>query len=398
VKGDYHHSPEAVITSELVDGEAMLTSVEASGTKVRSPYGWLLVVLAVVATVSALKIAQAFFIPLVLGVLIAYMLNPLISWLELRRVHRVLGSSLVMVALVCGVSGLTYVLSGEVASIVEKLPEVSNKISAGMARINKSGEPSTIQKVQVAAQALEKATNQAAGGPAGAGRQAPATAAPAAAPMIDWRHFIWQGSMGLMGFFTQMATVTFLVYFLLISGKTFKRKLVRLAGPTLANRKITISILDEMNVSIQRYMAMLLASNVLLALLSWAAFRALGVEDAGAWGVVSGLLHVVPYLGPAFSAGAVAIAAFMQFNTFSMALAAAAASLGIAVVVGAIFTTWATGKIAKMNTAAVFIGLLFWAWLWGIWGMLLAIPIIVIINVIAQHVKDLRPLADLLEA
>jgi predicted PurR-regulated permease PerM len=398
VKGGYHDCPEAVITSEIVDGEAMLTPVEAEGTKVRSPYGWLLVVLAVVATVSALKVAQAFFIPLVLGILIAYMLNPLISWLEMRRVHRVLGSSLVMVALVCGVSGLTYVLSGEVASILEKLPEVSNKISAGVARINKSGEPSTIQKVQVAAQTLEKATSQAAGVPVGAGRQAPAAAAPATATLIDWRHFIWQGSMGLMGFFTQMATVIFLVYFLLLSGKTFKRKLVRLAGPTLANRKITINILDEMNVSIQRYMAMLLASNVLLALLSWGAFRALGMEDAGAWGVVSGLLHVVPYLGPAFSAAAVAIAAFMQFNTFSMALAAAAASLGIAVVVGAIFTTWATGKIAKMNTAAVFIGLLFWAWLWGIWGMLLAIPIIVIINVIAQHVKDLRPLADLLEA
>ena len=397
MKGGYEDQPAPMMSTAVVEGEQVLAPMPTPAT-VRSSYSWLLVVLAALATVFALKWAQAFFIPLVLGVLIAYMLNPVVTWLELRRVHRVAGASLVMLILIAGASGLTYVLSGEVSSILEKLPEVSSKISAGVAKIGKSGETSTIQKVQVAARELEKATSQAAGVPVGTGRQPPPAPAAASSSMIDWRQFIWQGSMGLMGFFTQMATVLFLSYFLLLSGKTFKRKLVRLAGPTLENRKITIHILDEMNVSIQRYMAMLLASNVLLALLSWAAFRALGMEDAGAWGVVSGLLHVVPYLGPAFAAAAVAIAAFMQFNTFSMALAAAAASLGIATLVGAFFTTWMTGKIAKMNTASVFIGLLFWAWLWGVWGMLLAIPIIVIINVIAQHVKDLRPLAELLEA
>jgi predicted PurR-regulated permease PerM len=110
------------------------------------------------------------------------------------------------------------------------------------------------------------------------------------------------------------------------------------------------------------------------------------------------LLHIVPYLGPALTALAVGIAAFMQFDTFSMALAAAGTSIAIATLVGAVVTTWMTGKIARMNTAAVFIGLLFWAWLWGVWGMLLSIPIIVIVNVISQHVKDLRPIATLLEA
>jgi predicted PurR-regulated permease PerM len=201
-----------------------------------------------------------------------------------------------------------------------------------------------------------------------------------------------------MGFFSQLATVIFLVYFLLLSAKTFKRKLLMLAGPTLESRQITRRILSEMNVSIQRYMLMLLLSNLLLALVSWVTFRAMGLEDAGAWAAVAGLLHVVPYLGPAFTALAVGVAAFMQFDTFSMALAVGGASIAIATVVGAIVTTWMTGRIAKMNTAAVFIGLLFWAWLWGVWGMLLSIPIVVIVNVISQHIKDLRPLATMLEA
>jgi predicted PurR-regulated permease PerM len=384
------------------DGQPMLAPVPESAAantppkprRWASPRSLALLFLSVIALLFLLKWAQAFFIPLVLGILLAYMLNPLVSWFEARHVPRVAGASLVvgtMVALLCAT---TYVLSGEVASILEKLPEVSSRVSAGITRATGGNADNPIQKVQEAARELEKATNRAAGMPV-AGKPAPAAPQPA---WFDWRHLVWQSSMGLMGFFTQLATVTFLVYFLLLSAKSLKRKLLTFAGPTLESRQITRKILSDMNVSIQRYMLMLLLSNLLLAVASWLAFRALGLEDAGAWAVVAGLLHIVPYLGPALTALAVGVAAFMQFDTFSMALAVAGASIAIATVVGAVVTTWMTGRIAKMNTAAVFIGLLFWAWLWGIWGMLLSIPMIVIINVIAQHVKDLRPLATLLEA
>ena len=86
----------------------------------------------------------------------------------------------------------------------------------------------------------------------------------------------------------------------------------------------------------------------------------------------------------------------MQFNTFSMALLAAGASLAIATVVGSFVTTWMTGRIARMNTAAVFVALLFWAWLWGIWGMFLSIPITAIMKVVAGHVEQLQPIDELL--
>jgi predicted PurR-regulated permease PerM len=92
------------------------------------------------------------------------------------------------------------------------------------------------------------------------------------------------------------------------------------------------------------------------------------------------------------------MAAFAQFDSFAMALLAGGASLAIATFVGTFVTTWLTGRIAKMNTAAVFISLLFWGWLWGIWGMLLSVPIMVIVKVVSQHVKRLRPAAELLGA
>jgi predicted PurR-regulated permease PerM len=141
---------------------------------------------------------------------------------------------------------------------------------------------------------------------------------------------------------------------------------------------------------------MFLTTNLLVALLSWIVFHWIGLDNAGAWAAAAGLLHIVPYLGPAVAAIATGMAAFMQFESFATALLVAGASLAIATLVGTFVTTWMTGRIANMNSAAVFISLLFWGWLWGVWGMLLSIPIIVIVKVVAQHVEQLHPVAELL--
>ena len=90
------------------------------------------------------------------------------------------------------------------------------------------------------------------------------------------------------------------------------------------------------------------------------------------------------------------MAAFMQFESLAMAVLVAGTFLAIATIVGTFVTTWMTGRIANMNAAAIFIALLFWGWLWGVWGMLLSIPIIVIVKVVSQHVEQLHPLAELL--
>jgi predicted PurR-regulated permease PerM len=133
-----------------------------------------------------------------------------------------------------------------------------------------------------------------------------------------------------------------------------------------------------------------------LGLLTWIAFYWIGLENAGAWAVAAGVLHVIPYLGPALVAGASGMAAFMQFQSFWMALLVSGSSLLIATLVGVFVVTWMTGKIAKINAVAVFVALLFWGWLWGAWGLLLAIPIIGMMKVVSDHVEALQPLSELL--
>jgi predicted PurR-regulated permease PerM len=343
--------------------------------------------------VFALKWAQNFAISLLVGILLSYTLNPLVVWLERIKVPRIVGAGMVMLAVVCALGLGTYSLRGQMQTIVAQLPEAASKLSARLTSLQ-IGQLINMQKVQTAAREIEKATGQAESGPSAA-RQ------PATHVVVDQAGFklsnvLWVGSMGALGFAGEAAMVGFLVFFLLVSGDTFKRKLVRLTGPSLSNKKITVHILDDINESIQRYMFMLFITSLLVTLLSWIAFAWIGLENAGAWAVAAGLLHVVPYFGPAVTAGATALAAFLQFDSLWMALLVSGASVAIATVVGIFVTTWMTGKIAKMNAAAVFIALLFWSWLWGVWGMLLGIPIIFIAKVISQHVEQLHPVAELL--
>ncbi len=355
--------------------------------------GLALAILATVAVVFALDWAQSFVISLLLGVLFAYTLNPLVVWLERIRIPRVVGTGMVMVGVVSALVLGTYSLRGQMQTILDQVPETVSKLSAGFASL-REGKASTMQKVQTAASEIEKATNQAAG--MASRPKQPTTRVVIDAPGFNLGNFLWAGSMGAAGLVGQAAMVLFLTFFLLLSGDTYKRKLVRLTGPSLSNKKITVHILDDINASIQRYMLMLLATNVLVGLLTWIALRWIGVENAGAWAVAAGLLHIIPYFGPAVTAAAIGMAAFMQFDALSTALLVAGASLAIATVVGAFVTTWMTGRIAKMNTLAVFISLLFWTWLWGVWGMLLSMPITVIVKVVAQRVEHLEPVAELL--
>jgi predicted PurR-regulated permease PerM len=353
-----------------------------------------LTIMATIAVIFALQWAENFFIPLLLGIIIAYTLNPLVVWLEKAKIPRVVGTIIVMLAVLGGSAFVTISLRDQIQTILDQLPEAASKLAVSLRSI-RGGQPTTMQKVQAAAQEIDKATSQAADIPSTTPKQ-PATHIVIDQPTFKLGDYLRAGSLGVFGFISQATTVLLLVFFLLLAGDTFKRKLVRLTGPSLSDKKITVHILDDINVSIQRYMFTLLVANVLLALLTWGAFRWIGLENAGGWAIAAGVLHVVPYLGPALIAVATGMVGFMQFESFWMALVVSGSSLAIATLVGIFVVTWMTGKMAKMNAVAVFIALLFWGWLWGVSGLLLAIPILGIVNVVSQHIEELQPVAELL--
>ncbi|MQA42518.1 AI-2E family transporter [Rugamonas aquatica] len=373
----------------------LVNAAAADGDSLRIPLhvharGLALGVIATVAFIYALQWSRNFLVPLLLGILITYMLSPIVCWLERMRLPRVVGATLITAAILGGSLVVIDKVQGEFESIVEELPTVSHKLSRLLADRAHQG-PSTLQRIQAVATELQQAT-------AGAQeRRAARKAAPppesGALPVMDW---LWAGSMGVMGFLSQAVMVIFLVFFLLLSGDTFKRKLVKLTGPSLSKKKITVHILEDINSSIQKYMLMLLVTNGLLALLMWVALRWIGLENAGAWAIVAGLLHLMPYFGPLLITLATGAVAFMQFESLQMSALVMGTSLAIATLVGTVVATWMTGRFARMNAAAVFVSLLFWGWLWGVSGLLLGVPLIVIVKVVAERVEGMEVVAELL--
>jgi predicted PurR-regulated permease PerM len=347
-------------------------------------------VLAVIALVAALYLARAFFVPLLIGILGSYTLRPLVDWMHTRYIPRPAGAALVMLAVVGSLTWIGYALSDDTAAMIERLPEAARKMRQSMTD-SRAGAKSPLQNMQEAANEIQGAATDAAVKP---GTRAVVVRAPEPAPWV--RDYLIAQSGQLVAVVSQAPIVLLLTYFLLASGVHFRRKLVQFVGPSLTVKKDTIKILEEIDVQVQRYLLATLMSNALVAIGTWLAYEALGMEHAGIWGVAAGVLHFIPYLGSAAIVIGSGVAAFLQFGSALHALAVAGVALLIAGGIGFVFMTWLQSRAARVNAAVLFIALLFLGWLWGIWGLLLGAPLVAIIKVICDRIETLKPLGELL--
>lgn len=350
-------------------------------------------VMSVIAVVASLYLARAFVVPLLIGILGSYALSPVVEWLKAIRVPRPVGAALVLSALVGGLSWVAISLSDDTAAIIETLPDAARKLRQKLSAERTSG-PTALQNMQEAAKELEGATAEAAGE-----KKRPAARAAAGRdtePTAWLRDFMIAQSALVIAVAAQAPMVILLIYFLLASGGHFRRKLVQLVGPSLSRKKDAVRILEEIDEQVQRYLFATLLCNTLLAVATWLAFEALGMEHAGLWGAAAGILHFIPYLGPALIFVASAVAAFLQFGTLLSAFAVAGASLLAAGIVGLVFMTWLQSRFARVNAAVLFIALLFFGWLWGIWGLLIGAPLVAIVKVVCDRVESLKPAGELL--
>jgi predicted PurR-regulated permease PerM len=349
-----------------------------------------LALLAAIALVAALYLARAFFVPLLIGILASYALRPVVDWLQAHHLPRAVGAALALLALAGSLSWVGYALSDDAAAMIQRLPEAARKLRQDMSASRKSGK-TPLQNMQEAASEIEGATAEATLKP---GRRAAAARAPE--PSVWLRDYAVAQSRLLITVAAQTPIVLLLAYFLLASGVHFRRKLVHLVGPSLSRMKDAVRILEEIDTQVQRYMLATLASNTLVGVVTWLAFEALGMEHAGVWGVAAGVLHFIPYLGAALMVLAGGVAAFLQFGSAWYALAVACTALLIAGAIGQVFMTWLQSRAARVNAAVLFIALLFFGWLWGIWGLLLGAPLLAIVKAVCDRVQSLKPIGELL--
>jgi predicted PurR-regulated permease PerM len=350
-----------------------------------------LVVLATLAALAMLKWASAFFIPLMLGFVFYYALAPVVEQMARWHIPRALGAAVLIVGILGGSGAALWSMADDANAVINALPAAAERLR-DVIRDKVRGGNGPLQPVQQAAAELAKAaeTPQAQPTPRGVQRVI------VEKPQFDIREHLWTGTVGLATVVGQVVLVTFLTYFLLLSGDTFRRKLVKITGPTLSQKKLTVQALDEINAQIQRYLLVQLLASVGVGIATGVAFALLGVQHAAVWGLAAGILNLVPYVGSILVTIAAALVAFMQGGELELALMVAGASLLINTIEGNLLVPWLTSRASRMNAVSVFIGVLFWGWLWGVWGLLLGIPIMMVIKAVCDRVDDLKPVGELL--
>jgi predicted PurR-regulated permease PerM len=315
-----------------------------------------------------------------------------VDWLERWKIPRAVSAGVLLLGILGGTGGLVYSLSDDANDLIVSLPDAARKVRDTLRRSPKQ-QDSTLATVQKAAAELQNAADDAGGSaPAARGVQRVIVEK----PRFDLRDHLWTGTLGLANVIGQTVMVTFLTYFMLISGSTFRRKLVKITGPGLAEKKLTVQALDEINAQMQRYLLVQLVASVAVGLATGICFAVLGLKHAAVWGVAAGVLNLVPYIGSIAVTAVAGVVAFVQFGEANMAMAVAGSSLLINTVEGYLLVPWATSKASRMNPVAVFIGVLAWGWLWGVWGLLLGIPILMAVKAVCDRVDHLKPIGELL--
>ena len=351
-------------------------------------------VLAITAGVAMLWWAQAVFIPILLALLISYALEPLVAFLTRHRCPRPLGVFLVLAGMVAALGYGGYALGEPVSTFIEQMPGQTRTLRLAIeSRVRDGGGTGTIDRVQQAANELERA----------AGAASKATPAPAGVqrvrieePPFRLGDLAWRGSRGLVEFAAEVVVVFFLTYYLLLAGDFYRRRLASMAGPSLSRRRLALRILKDVDTQMRRFLVARLLISVIVAVVTGAAVAALGLNQPVMWGIVSGLLNVVPYAGPIAAIAGMTLAAFAQFGTLTQTAFVCGAVSLVAFLEGNVLTPRLTARAGSMNAVAIFTGILFWGWLWGVWGMLLAVPLLTAIKAVCSNVEELRPVAALL--
>ena len=372
-------------------------------------------VLATLAVIVALWWGRSFLIPLTAGLMLALLVLPVTSSLERWLRSRIVATLLTLMLVMATIGLAAAAFGDQLGRVAGRVPEMISLVAQQVSD-SEPGTDSVLQRARVAFRELDRAAERMAGSRpliatsrarAAAAKQAELAAsnAAAAAPPVSisqtatvvLRDGAVSGSGALLKFAGDLTIIFFIAFFVLAGGKPLADRFLGLWGerPGLKLRAEHAAL--ECVRQIHIYGGVLLVTNTVVGLVVWAAFALAGLPDAGGWGLTAAVLHVVPYLGMALLTGLGAAEAFLAHGSVGAALGMAAFIVLMSTLIGTVVTAWLQGRAAKMNAAAVFIGVVFWGALWGVWGLLLGPALVVLLKVVAEHTRPGRQLAQLMQ-
>lgn len=344
--------------------------VPSSRFRIRAQ-SWALNVLAVLAVLYTLYYGKAFILPVVLAALLALLLSPMVTALRQLKVPSPLGAGLVVLALLTIIGGAASLLSEPAWEWLRQAPQIMRDLEDKFSPLRR-----TVAEVEQAASQVEKMAQPGAGEP----------------PLVRLQErSLRDVVVGLLGSMAAGAVMmVFLLYFLLASGDVILRNLVT-ALPSWGNKRRTLEIAHHLQTEISTYLFTITLINAALAGVTSAALFLVGMPNPLLWGALAGLLNYVPYLGPAVMLAILTAVSSLSFDSLGQIALPPLVFFLITSLEGQLVTPTILGQRLALNPIMIFLGLIFWGWLWGVAGALLAVPIMVTVKIVCDHVPPLRP-------
>ncbi len=327
------------------------------------------------AVFYTLRLARDLFLPLLLAFFLSFLLSPLLRLLKRAHIPEAAGAALLLIVLVGGVGLGLFFLVTPATEWIAKAPDSMTRIQA---KLRTLGFP--MEQMNRTADQVERTI-------AGDSRTAPVSAVKSPA----WIKQALFG--GTTAFVSEAIVVIVLLYFLLASGDLFLRKLIKVL-PTFKDKKRAVEIAREMENNISTYLFTVTLINMGVGVAVGVGVWLLKMPNPVLWGVLACMLTYIPYLGAVVGISILGLAALLAFDDAWHALAVPAVYLVVTFLEGNFVTPLVLGRRLTLNPVVIFVGLLFWFFLWGIPGALLAVPTLAIFKIVCDHVDTLAPIGE----
>ena len=329
----------------------------------------------VLATFYTMYFMRSVLLPIVLALLLSYLLRPVVRFFAKIKIPPPLSSALILLSLLGIVGWGISFLATPAAGWIEKAPYSMQQMKRKLVPLQKP-----IQQVAQASGEVEKLA-------------APAEAQ--AKPAVEVKQHPLTDALYLHTpeFIISAVTMLIMLYFLLAHDGVFLPKVIKLI-PRLADKKRAVAIAHDIESHVSRYLLTTTVINVCLGIAVGTTVGMLGLRNPIMWGVMVAVLNFVPYLGALTGIICMTLGAVLSFDSFSYALVFPACYLVLAALEGNFITPWVMGKSLTLNPVLILLSITFWGWMWGIAGVILAVPILAAFKIFCSYVEPLEPVAE----
>src|SRR6266704_3479430 len=329
----------------------------------------------ILAVFYTIYFMRSVLLPIVLALLLSYLLRPIARGLVQLKIPLPVSAAFILIGLLavvgCGISALATPAVGWIQKAPQGLTELQHKLLP----VKRS-----VAQVSQATSEIEKLAS---------------TNAEAKAVEVMRHPIIEMFLMRTPDLIASAVLLFILLYFLLVYDQVFIAKLVKLL-PTLSDKKTAVGIAHDIESQVSRYLFTITAINTCLGLAVGTAVGLLGLRNPVMWGAMVALLNFVPYLGALTGIICMTVGAALSFDSLGYALIFPGVYLAFGALEGCFITPCVMVRSLSLNPVIILLSLMFWGWMWGIVGIILAVPILAAFKIFCAHIKPMEPLAEFL--